>query len=99
LLAYEAGLIESVFDESKMEMQFGRHTRFDKSSLIRLVESQGFRVLAFGTYFVKPFTHEQMEKLLDWRILDQSVIQGLERMISYMPDMGCEMFVELTKRE
>src|SRR5205814_3065939 len=64
LLALEGGLIEDVFEPSEMERRFGRHDRFDAVSLQALLESEGFRPFAIGTYFVKPFTHAQMDAVL-----------------------------------
>ena len=95
LLALEMGLIDSVFDRSQTEARFQRYTRFDMPSLIRLVVDQGFRVISSGTYFVKPFTNEQMDQILRHGIVDTRVIQGLERMIRYLPEMGSEMYVEV----
>ncbi|HZS07222.1 MAG TPA: class I SAM-dependent methyltransferase [Blastocatellia bacterium] len=95
LLAMEMGLINDVFEKSGTEIKFQRQTRFDKSLLFEMVEGNGFRVISSGTYFIKPFTHEQMEKILDNGILDVSVIEGLERMIKYIPDLGCEIFVDV----
>lgn len=95
LLAFEMGLIEQISDKSPTEIRFHRHTRFEMSSLREMVMHHGFEVLASGTYFIKPFAHEQMQKLLDEGIVDRSVIEGLERMTKYLPDMGCEMFVDV----
>lgn len=95
LLALEMGLIDDVFQQSATEARFQRHTRFDRTALTALVETAGFRVLSFGTYFVKPFTNDQMDQILAQGIVDPRVIGGLERMIRYLPDFGSEMYVEV----
>lgn len=95
LLAYELGYIKSIFEKSEMEARFQRHTRFDKKRLFRMVERSGFRVLGHGTYFVKPFSNEQIEKIIGQRIVGKDIIKGLEKMTKYMPDLGCEMFVDV----
>ena len=95
LLAYEMGLIASIFEPSEIERRFQRHTRYDMPGLVALVEAEGFRVLDSGTYFVKPFTHGQMEAMLGAGIIDARVIDGLGRMVAHMPGMGCEMYVDL----
>jgi SAM-dependent methyltransferase len=97
LLAYEMRLIDSVFQPSEMETRFQRHTRFDKQLLLRIVQENGFSVLSFGTYFIKPFTNQQMDDLLKSGILERSVIEGLQRIAKYMPELGCEMYVEAQK--
>ena len=95
LLAYEMGLIASIFEQSEIERRFQRHTRYDLPGLVALVEAEGFRVLESGTYFVKPFTHGQMEAMLAGGIIDARVIDGLGRMTQHMPGLGCEMYVDL----
>jgi SAM-dependent methyltransferase len=95
LLACEMGLIASIFEPSEIERRFQRHTRYDLPALVALVEAEGFRVLESGTYFVKPFTHGQMEAMLAGAIIDARVIDGLARMTRHMPGMGCEMYVDL----
>lgn len=95
LLAKEMGCIKNIFNKSETEIKFQRHTRFDKNLLFKIVEENNFQVLSHGTYFVKPFTNEQMEKIINQNIVSKEMIKGLERMIKYMPDLGCEIFVNM----
>jgi SAM-dependent methyltransferase len=96
LLAVEGGLIEDVFEPSEMERRFGRHDRFDAASLQALLESEGFRPFATGTYFVKPFTHAQMDAVLASPAFDRAaLLRGLDGMIKHMPDFGCELYADL----
>ena len=95
LLALEMGLIRSLFEPSATELRFQRHTRFDRESLLKVVADNGFRVLHFETYLVKPFTHDQMDALLRHGIIDLKTLAALGAMTKYLPDMGCEMFVEV----
>lgn len=98
LLALEMGLIGDLFEASETERHFRRHTRFDRARLEGMLSVAGFEVLRFGTYFVKPFTHGQMEKVIDAGILPHSVIYGLDQMICHIPEMGAEMFAEARRR-
>ncbi|MGI8547668.1 MAG: hypothetical protein ACR2M1_10090, partial [Gemmatimonadaceae bacterium] len=98
LLALEMALIEDVFEPSEMELRFQRQRRFDGYSLAALVESEGFRVVNSGSYFVKPFTHSQMQAMLDGGIIDDRVLRGLEGMVQHLPGMGCEIFVDAVPR-
>lgn len=96
LLAVEGGLIEDVFERSEMEQRFGRHDRFDAQALQALLEHEGFRPFATGTYFVKPFTHAQMDVVLASPAFDRdSLLRGLDGMIKHMPDLGCELYADL----
>ena len=92
------GLIEDLFEKSQKEIDFQRNTRFDKKTLIDMVENEGFEVIRFGTYFLKPFTYEQMETMLREGIIDEQVVQGLEKMTKHLPEMGCEMFADVRRK-
>jgi SAM-dependent methyltransferase len=95
LLAYEMGCIETIFEKSETEIKFQRHTRFDKQKLFKIVEKSGFQILSYGTYLIKPFSNEQMEKIINQNIVNKDIVKGLEKMAKYIPDLGCEMFVNV----
>lgn len=97
LLACEMGLIDSVFQPSDTEIKFQRQTRYDKELLLRMAAESGFSVLSSGTYFIKPFTNHQLDALLKSGVLAPSAIEGLQRMVKYLPDLGCEMYIEVKK--
>jgi hypothetical protein len=92
------GLIRSLFEPSATDIRFQRHTRFNRESLLELVEENGFRVLHFETYLIKPFTHDQMDALLRHGIIDLKTVAALDAMTKYLPQMGSEMFVEARVR-
>jgi len=94
LLAVEMGVIPSVFERSGMERTFGRNAQFDLERLRGLLRRHGFRELEAGTYFVKPFTHRQMDALLASGEFDPAVLDGLSRMVKHLPEMGCELYVD-----
>jgi SAM-dependent methyltransferase len=97
LLAFEMGVIDSLFEPSELERRFQRRTRYDAAALRDAVETAGFRVLREGSYFVKPFTHAQMEALRDAGVLDARMLQGLGRMVRHLPGLGCEIYVDLVR--
>ena len=98
LLALEMGVISDLFEQSETEKRFHRHTRFDRTKLDGMLAESGFDVLESGTYFIKPFTHAQMEVLVGCGAIDNRVIEGLNRMTHHLPDMGCEMFANARLR-
>ncbi len=97
LLALEMGLIDNVFEQSAMERAFGRHTRFDHEQLATMVTSAGFCIAESGTYFVKPFSHRQMDVILASGAFPPSLVDGLERMTKYMPEHGCELYANVRR--
>jgi len=67
---------------------------FDINKFIELLTSSGFQVLESGTYFIKPFSHKQMSELIESKIIDVKVLDGLYKMTGYMPDLGSEIYAE-----
>jgi len=98
LLAMEMGFINNIYEKSETNTRLQVKWIFDKDSLYKVVQNNGFDVLDFGTYFIKLFTNEQMEKLTNLGIFGKDLLQGLENMVKYLPDMGCEMFVNIRRK-
>jgi ubiquinone/menaquinone biosynthesis C-methylase UbiE len=92
LLAYESGLIDSVFDKSTFNIQFQQNTNFDMDLLVKTLESHDFEVIDSGSYFIKPFTHTQMQLLVDNKIINEEILEGFYAMIKYFPEMGSEIY-------
>ncbi len=97
LLALEMGLIADVFETSDMDRAFGHHGRFDHERLIELLARADFGIAESGTYFVKPFTHDQMDTILRTGAFPPSLLDGLDRMVKYMPNHGCELYANVRK--
>lgn len=93
LIAIEAGLIKDVHEQSAQMQKMQRRRTYDMELLKKEVEEAGFEILDEGSYFVKPFTHAQMQKCMDAGIIDDKVILGLERLIKYMPEYGAGIYV------
>ncbi|WP_309640429.1 methyltransferase domain-containing protein [Flavobacterium sp.] len=93
LLALESGLIKSNYEFSKNDQLFGRQNVFNQESIGALFQNTGFNVLQSSTYFVKPFTHEQMDALAGLPSFSEKILDGFYKMTKYMPDLGCEIFL------
>ena len=93
VLALESGLIKTNYEFSENDKKFGRRIVFNMKSFSELFETEGFNVLKVDTYFIKPFSHEQMK--LD--IFTEEILEGLNRMTNYIPNMGCEIFLAAKK--
>jgi hypothetical protein len=93
LLALESGLIDSIYQKSNNQIKFQQSHTYDINTLEILVKKSGFSIIESGSYFIKPFTHNQMRKLLDCSIVDEKILDGLDRMIKYCPGLGSEIFV------
>ncbi len=71
---------------------------FDLTQLCEFVESYGFQVIDKGAYFPKLFSARQMEKMLDIGIVDETIFDGLNKMIRYLPEFGSEIYVQVKKK-
>jgi SAM-dependent methyltransferase len=93
LLAVEMGLIEDPFELSSTQKQMQQHSTFDLDSLAALLRQQGFEVQSNGSYFIKPFTHAQMQDLCDRGFLTEAHLEGLFRLSRRMPEFGSEIYI------
>lgn len=93
LLAEKSGFIKDVHLLTDRNEQFQQHRVFDLETLSLLIQEVGGEILDRGSYFIKPFTHEQMMQCLDAGIISEDVMDGLDRLIEYLPDLGSEIYV------
>lgn len=97
-LAVEMGLIDSVYEKSAQQIRLNQHSTFDMESLITLIEECGFLVIEKGSYFPKLFTHGQMQKLVDEKIVNREMLDGMYKMSKYLGEYGSEIYVDVVKR-
>lgn len=99
ILAVEMGLIPDIYTKSEQQKRLQQaDTVYDLVSLKAICEENGFTVVNEGSYFVKPFTHKQMQQCLDCEIFGMDLLEGLDRLITYMPEYGSEIFVECRRK-
>lgn len=99
LLAVESKIIPATDFFSERNILFQQNTVFSLKQLKKLVEINGFEVIDEGTYFIKPFSHDQMYKLLEEKIITEDVLDGLYNMEKYLPKLGSELYVNVKKRK
>ena len=88
------GLINSVFEMSDTNLKFQQQRVFDLALLSSLIVDHKFKIIDSGSYFIKPFTHQQMSEMMENNIIDLKVLDGFYKMIKYMPDLGSEIFID-----
>lgn len=92
LLAFESGLIGSIDEISPTQIRMQQDSiPFSMLSLSELIAEYGFTIIDLYTIFVKPFTHSQMKMLIDQKILNEKLLNGLYDMTKYMPEHGSEI--------
>ena len=97
LLGVEMGLINSEFQKSEYNIKFQQNTVFGLESLIEMTRSSGFKIIDSGSYAFKPFTHLQMQAMIDSGIMTKQMLEGFYNMEKHMPGMGSEIFVNINK--
>ena len=97
VLAKNTGIILSEHEKSERNKKLQQNMVFDLESLKTMVLNHHFEILDMGSYFIKPFTHEQMYQMIEKKIIDKSILDGLYNMINDLPMMGSEIFVDCRK--
>jgi SAM-dependent methyltransferase len=98
LLAVAMGLIGSVTETSATQQRMQQRGIYDLARLDRELALAGFEPTAQGSYFIKPFTHAQMQRLVDDGFLDAALLHGLEGLARFLPENGSEIFMEARVR-
>ena len=88
-LARTMGLIADEHELTARNRALDQHRLFDLGSLVDLLESVGFVVETTGGYFVKPFTHAQMETLT---FLSDAMLAGLYDLGRELPELAAEIY-------
>ncbi len=93
VLALRMGLIDSLVQKSERQIQYQQHQTFDMDSIKALMDAAGLDVLHQETFFIKPFSHGQMQELLDLGFMSRRMLDGLSLLSEDLPDMGAEIVV------
>jgi 2-polyprenyl-3-methyl-5-hydroxy-6-metoxy-1,4-benzoquinol methylase len=93
LLALKMGIIERTDEFSESNIKHQTKRIFDLSELEILASNNGFQVLDSGSYFIKPFTHSQMQEMINTNILNMNILNGLYELSDIIPDLGSEIFI------
>ena len=95
ILAKEMEIISDVFAQSNNQENMQQSsTVYDMVSLIKDIVNAGFYIKDKGSIFIKPFTHKQMQELIDIGFISESMLDGFDRLVHYLPDFGSEIWVE-----
>jgi len=93
LLAIEMGLIADATQMSERNVMLGQVTNFSLDELEGLVRNcfQDCKILEASTFFIKPFTHDQMSSLINMSIVPRTVVEGLSGLSRIFPNNGSEI--------
>lgn len=94
VIGVASGFIDSVTEKTDRNLALEQSEIYSISSLRSLINSSmtGSIVLQAGTFFVKPFTHAQMQECVRAEIIDERVLEGLYGASIDFPDFGAELY-------
>ena len=95
MIAVAGGMIADEHDRSKEQIKLQISRTYDMALLHEEMAHAGFHIVDEGSYFMKPFTHKQMQQCIDAGIIDECVLQGLENVIQFFPDLGAGIYVNV----
>lgn len=93
LLAVAMGLIPAPDALSSTQQRMQQRFTYDADSLDAELARAGFAVCDRGPIFVKPFTHAQMQRLVDDGFMTPQMLDGLDRLAQSLPGLGSEIWV------
>lgn len=99
LWAHESGLINQLGEMTETARKLQQNSTFDLISLIKLIqrvsldEKRNIEILDKGSYFIKPFNHAKMSYCLKEGIINNDLLNGLDGMVKYFPDLGAEIYI------
>jgi len=91
-LAQTMGLIDELASPSDRNMELDQRRVFNIDVLRKVLEEGSLNVEECGGYFVKPFTHRQMETAAP--ILTRAVLDGLFELGRINPSWASEIYAE-----
>ncbi len=94
LLAVAMGLIPDPAATSDTQRTMQQRTVYDAAGLDRELAEAGFAVRDRGSVLVKPFTHAQMQHLVDAGFLTPHLLDGLDALAQRLPELGSELWVD-----
>lgn len=94
LLAVAMGLIPDPGTQSAVQRQMQQRAVYDAAQLEQELTRAGFFVRDRGSIFVKPFTHAQMQRLVDEQFMTPRMLEGLDRLTAALPELGSELWVD-----
>ncbi|MEO8057845.1 MAG: methyltransferase [Burkholderiales bacterium] len=94
LLAVAMGLIDAPGALSSTQRTMQQRGTYDRAALDAELAKAGFKVVDAGSLFVKPFTHAQMQRLVDTGFMTPALLDGLDRLAHTLPNLGSELWLD-----
>ena len=92
----KAGLLASFDSLSPRALYLNQKRTYSLQSLVETMTHFGFEVHRSGSYFLKPFTNDQLWQMLQHNIIDESILMAFCEVFPSLNNitLGAEIFVE-----
>ena len=94
LLGVSSGFLNSIYEETPTHKLLQQNRVFDMEKLEITLKSYNFEIIEKGGYFIKPFSHSQMAKMLENNIIDEKVLDGLYN-LKELEEFSSEIFINV----
>lgn len=98
LIAQKMGIINDVHELSSQQKKMQRNKVYDMRELVTLCNNYGFTVIEKGSFVPKFLTGEQIDKMIESEIVDNSYFDGLDSIIDYIPEYGAEIYIQMKRK-
>ena len=95
IIGKEMNMLDELTDFSERNKMFQQHTVFSIKTLKDILKKYDLCVDDEGGYFIKPFTHSQMESI---EFLDNDILDGLYKSGEKFPELSAEIFVNFSAK-
>ncbi len=92
-LALRTGQIDNLYQLSEQQVSLQQKKVYCVKTLTEELENNGFIIEAIKTIILKPFTHKQMQEILDFNILTKEEIYIFSEMVDISSSNGSEILV------
>lgn len=96
ILALEMGLLKSKDSITERQQILEQYHVFSLESLSNLFLKHGFKIIKQGSYFIKPFSHEQMNFIDQHELFPDNIMEGFDKLIKYLPEYGAEIYINVS---
>ena len=100
LIGVASGFIKGVTEKTERNLALEQTEIYSQSSLRALVYNsiEGAFISQIGTFFLKPFTHAQMQECVKTGIINEKVLDGLFSVSHEFPEFGAELYCLVKKQ-
>lgn len=89
-IGVKMGILSDVFGDTERNVRFSQPGRYTRESLIQQISECGYIIKDCFGFFLKPFSHTQMEQLDP----SQALIDALFEMGKELEELACLIYVE-----